>query len=103
RYVLKGPNGVEQPVLGVGPVTLPAVAVQGRWTLVREGKEIDALEVLPLDPREADLPTRGPYAVKAAVQESVASLALQQPRSLWPVVALLALLLVDFWLTARRG
>jgi hypothetical protein len=103
RYVLKGPNGTERPVLGVGPVMLPAVAVPGRWTLLREGQEIDALEVLPLDPRESDLRTRGPYAVKAAVQESVASLALQQPRSLWPVVALLVLLLVDFWLTARRG
>src|SRR5581483_1147769 len=71
RYVLKGPNGVERPVLGVGPVTLPAVAVPGRWALLKEGKEIDALEVLPLDPHESDLRTRGPYEVKAATTEGL--------------------------------
>jgi hypothetical protein len=103
RYVLRGPNGAERPVLGVGPVTLPAASLPGHWTLLREGKEIDALEVLPLDPRESDLRTRGPYAVKAAVTEGLASLALQRPRSFWPLAALLLLLLVDFWLTARQG
>jgi hypothetical protein len=103
RYVLKGPNGVERPVLGVGPVTLPGAALPGKWTLLREGNEVDALEVLPLDPRESDLRTRGPFEVKAAASEGLASLALQRPRSLWPLVALLVLLLADFWLTARRG
>jgi hypothetical protein len=101
RYVLKGPSGVERSVLGVGPVTLPAPPSPGRWTLLRDGQEVDALEVLPLDPRESDLHTRGPYAVKAAVGEGLASLALRRPRSSWWLLAMLALLLVDFWLTAR--
>lgn len=103
KYLLKGPGGLERPVLGVGPVTLPAAPVPGRWALVRDGEEVDALEVLPLDPRESDLRTRGPYSVKASAQEGLASIALKQPRSLWPLVALLVLLLVDYWLTARGG
>ncbi len=72
RYVLQGPKGVERPVLGVGPVTLPAAASPGEWKLLREGKPTDALVVLPLDPRESDLRTRGPYEVKAAATEGVA-------------------------------
>ncbi len=101
RYLLKGPGGVERPVLGVGPVTLPAAPVPGRWALVRDDEEVDALEVLPLDPRESDLRTRGPYAVKASATEGLAAVALKQPRSLWPLVALIVLLLADYWLTAR--
>ncbi|MBL8950159.1 MAG: VWA domain-containing protein [Myxococcaceae bacterium] len=102
-YVLKGPGALQRPVLGVGPVTLPAVTVPGRWALWREGEEVDALEVLPLDPRESDLRSRGPYTVKASAAEGLASIALKQPRSLWPLVVLLALLLVDYWVTARGG
>jgi hypothetical protein len=102
RYVLKGPGGVERPVLGVGPVVLPAASVPGRWVLLREGEEIDSLEVLPLDPRESDLRTRGPYSVRASASEGLASFALTQPRSLWPLLAMLGLLLVDFWVTGRR-
>lgn len=101
RYLLKGPGGVERPVLGVGPVTLPAAPVPGRWALVRDDEEVDALEVLPLDPRESDLRSRGPYAVKASATEGLAAVALKQPRSLWPLVALIVLLLADYWLTAR--
>ncbi len=101
KYVLKGPGGVERAVLGVGPVSLPAVSVPGRWALFREDEEIDALEVLPLDPRESDLRSRGPYSVKASASEGLASIALKQPRSLWPLAALLGLLLVDYWITAR--
>lgn len=101
RYALKGPGGVDRAVLGVGPVTLPAASVPGRWVLFREDEEIDALEVLPLDPRESDLRGRGPYSVRASATEGLASIALKQPRSLWPLVALLALLLVDYWVTAR--
>jgi len=101
KYVLLGPGGLQRPVLGVGPVVLPAVPVPGRWALLREDEEIDALEVLGLDPRESDLRSRGPFSVKASATEGLASIALKQPRSLWPLVALLAVLLADYWLTAR--
>lgn len=102
RYALKGPGGIERQVLGVGPVVLPAATVPGRWALWRDDEEVDALEVLPLDPRESDLRGRGPYAVRAAASEGLASIALKTPRSPWPLALMLALLLVDFWLTARR-
>src|SRR5439155_3076167 len=101
RYVLRSASGVERAVLGVGPVMLPPASAPGRWTLLRDGQEVDALEVLPLDARESDLRTRGPFAVKASATEGLASIALQQPRSMWPLVLLLALVLVDFWVTAR--
>jgi hypothetical protein len=101
--VLRGPNGSERPVLGVGPVTLPAAPLTGRWTLLRDGREIDALEVLPLDPLESDLRTRGPFSVTASAGEGLASMALQRPRPFWVLVVVLAVLLADFWLTARRG
>lgn len=102
-WTLVGPAGQERPVLGVGAVSVPPLDTPGRWTLKKDGKEVDALFLLPLDPRESDLRTRGPYEVDASVGEALASLALKSPRHPWPLVAMLALLLLDFWFTARKG
>ncbi len=100
-WVLKGPGGAERPVLGVGALLLPPATAPGRWTLFRDGKPVDALEVLPLDPRESDLRTRGKYEVDAKVNETLAALVSTRPRAWWPLLAMLGLLLLDFWLTAR--
>lgn len=100
-WLVKGPGGDERPVLGVGALTLPALPAPGHWELLSDGELFDALEVLPLDPRESDLRTRGAWEVHAAQSTGVASLATVTPRAFWPLAVLLALLLLDFWLTAR--
>jgi hypothetical protein len=100
-WLVKSPAGEERAVLGVGALTLPALPAPGRWELRKDGEVFDALEVLPLDPRESDLRDRGAWDVKASSQAGVASLVSVTPRAFWPVLVLLALLLLDFWLTAR--
>ncbi len=101
-WSLEGPKGAARPVLGVGSLALPALSPPGRWTLLRDGKPFDTLEVLAMDARESDLRTRGPWSVDAATQGSLAALSSSRPRA-WPALAvMLALLLIDFWLTARR-
>ncbi|GMU61834.1 MAG: hypothetical protein AMXMBFR34_35970 [Myxococcaceae bacterium] len=100
-WLVRSPSGEERAVLGVGALTLPALPAPGRWELFKDGERFDALEVLPLDPRESDLRDRGPWEVHAASQAGVASLATVTPRAFWPVLVLLALLLLDFWVTAR--
>ncbi len=101
KWVLRGPGGRERPVLGVGAVTLPPLPEPGRWVLEKNGTAVDELLVLPLDPRESDLRTRGPWQVDATAAPSLASLAGGAPRAWWPVLVMLALVLADFWLTAR--
>ena len=100
-WLVKGPGGDERPVLGVGALTLPAMPAPGRWELTADGEPFDALEVLPLDPRESDLRGLGPWEVNASAGAAVASFATATPRAFWPLAVLLALLLLDFWLTAR--
>jgi hypothetical protein len=100
-WLLKGPGGEERPVLGVGALTLPAMPAPGRWELMADGEPFDALEVLPLDPRESDLRGLGPWEVHASVGKAVAPFATATPRAAWPLAVLLALVLLDFWLTAR--
>lgn len=101
KWELRNAKGASRPVLGVGALQVPALPSPGRWQLLRDGEPFDALEVLPLDPRESDLRTRGPWEVNAARKEALASLATTHPRPWWPIALILALLLVDFWLTAR--
>jgi hypothetical protein len=101
KWVLRGPGQRERPVLGVGSVTLPPLPQPGRWVLEKNGEPVDELWVMPLDPRESDLRTRGPWEVEASAAPSLAALAGGAPRAWWPVLVMLALLLVDFWLTAR--
>lgn len=101
-WALVGPDGASRPLLGVGPLSHPPLSPPGTWTLLRDGQPVDRLEVLALDAHESDLRTRGAWALEAAKTEAWASLAGARPRA-WPwVAAALALLLVDFWLTARR-
>jgi hypothetical protein len=102
KWSLKGPDGKERPVLGSGAVSLPALPTAGRWSLLKDGNEVDALAVLPLDPRESDLRTRGPFTLEPTADAGTFTTALSRPRPLWPVALLLLLLLVDFWLTARE-
>jgi hypothetical protein len=101
KWGLRGPGGRERPVLGVGSVTLPPLPQPGRWVLEKNGEPVDELWVMPLDPRESDLRTRGPWEVEASAAPSLAALAGGAPRAWWPVLVMLALVLVDFWLTAR--
>ncbi len=103
KWALKGPDGKQRPILGAGAVTLPALPAPGRWALLKDGAEVDALAVLPIDPRESDLRTRGPYDVAAAGGGAAFTAAFSRPRPLWPVALLLLLLLLDFWLTAREA
>ncbi|MEW5743194.1 MAG: BatA and WFA domain-containing protein [Myxococcota bacterium] len=100
-WLVKSPAGEERAVLGVGALTLPALPAPGRWELLKDGERFDSLEVLPLDPRESDLRDRGAWEVKSTSQAGIASLATVTPRAFWPLLVLLALLLVDFWVTAR--
>ncbi len=103
KWSLKGPDGRDRPVLGSGPVMLPALPTPGRWELLKDGKAIDALVVLPLDPRESDLRTRGPFLQEATADAGTLTTGLTRLRPLWPIALLLLLLLADFWLTAREG
>ncbi|MBS1153691.1 MAG: hypothetical protein H6Q89_5389, partial [Myxococcaceae bacterium] len=103
KWSLRGPDGKDRPVLGAGAVALPPLPTPGRWALLKDGKELDALAVLPLDPRESDLRTRGPFVLEPTADTGALTTALSRPRPLWPVALLLLLLLVDFWLTARES
>jgi hypothetical protein len=100
-WLLRSPAGEERAVLGVGALTLPALPAPGRWELFKDGAPFDRLEVLPLDPRESDLRDRGPWEVHAPPESGLASRATKTPRAFWPVLVLLALVLLDFWVTAR--
>jgi hypothetical protein len=100
-WKLVGPQGQERLVPALGALSLPPLPVPGRWALLRDGKPVDAVVVLALDPRESDLRTRGPAHVEAKAESGLASFATQRPRLWWLVALVLALLLVDWWLTAR--
>ncbi|MDX2014657.1 MAG: VWA domain-containing protein [Myxococcaceae bacterium] len=102
RWVLEGPGGESRPVLGVGALSVPALSPPGTWTLMADGTKVDRLEVLALDASESDLRTRGPWSLDAPKASALATLASARPRAWGFIAAALALLLVDFWLTARR-
>lgn len=102
RWVLEGPKGEARPVLGVGALAVPALSPPGSWRLMADGVEVDRLEVLALDAAESDLRTRGAWSVEAPRTMALATLASARPRAWGLVAAALALLLIDFWLTARR-
>ncbi len=99
-WSLEGPQGQRRPVIGAGVLTLPPLPAAGRWELERDGEPFDAAVVLPLDARESDLRTRGPWTVEAAKPRALASLATTHPRPWWPLLLLLALVLADFAVTA---
>jgi len=100
RWALQGPRGQARALLGSGAATLPALP-PGRWTLTRDGAPVDALEVLALDARESDLRTRGPLPAPppAPPPRPAEAPATDRPGGL--VALALALLLADFWWTAR--
>lgn len=101
-WALVGPDGSKRPVLGVGPLSVPPLSPPGRWKLERDGAAIDTLEVLALDAHESDLRDRGPWSVDAAKTDALASLGGDRPRAWWWLALVLPLMLLDFWLTARR-
>ena len=101
-WVLQGPEGTSRPVLGVGALSVPPLSPAGAWNLLRDGKRFDTLEVLALDAHESDLRTRGAWSVEAAKTDALATLATDRPRAWAWVLAVLVLMLADFWLTARR-
>lgn len=101
-WALAGPDGTKRPVLGVGVLSVPPLSPPGTWKLERDGKTVDTVEVLALDAHESDLRDRGPWSVDAAKTDALASLGSDRPRAWWWVALVLPLLLLDFWLTARR-
>jgi hypothetical protein len=100
RWALKGPEGVERPLLGAGPTVVPRGLAPGRWELLEDGEPVDAMEVMAIDPAESDLRSRGPWREAQAPIE-LASASVGASRSSWPVALMLGLVLLDFWLTAR--
>lgn len=99
-WELIAPDGQSRPVIGSGVLTLPPLNASGRWKLEKDGEPFDALVVLPLDPRESDLRTRGAWEVIPERPQTFASFATAHPRPWWPILMVLALVLLDFWLTA---
>ena len=99
-WELIAPDGQTRPVMGSGVLTLPPLPAAGPWKLEKDGKPFDALVVLPLDPRESDLRTRGAWEVVPARPQAFASFATARPRPWWPLLVVLMLVLLDFWLTA---
>ncbi|MFO0601262.1 MAG: VWA domain-containing protein [Myxococcaceae bacterium] len=100
KWELKGPRDERRTVIGSGVLTLPPLPASGRWVLEKDGEKFDELVVLPLDPRESDLRTRGAWEVVPKQERAFASLATTRPRPWWPLALVLLLVLVDFWLTA---
>jgi hypothetical protein len=100
KWELESPDGQARPVMGSGVLTLPPLPAPGRWRLKKDGEIYDALVVLPLDPRESDLRTRGAWEVIPTKPQAFASFATAQQRPWWPLLMVLALVLLDFWLTA---
>ncbi|MGV3622131.1 MAG: vWA domain-containing protein [Archangium sp.] len=100
KWELRGPDGVTKPVMGSGVLTLPPLPAAGEWKLEKDGELFDALVVMPLDPRESDLQTRGAWEVAAQRPQAFASFATTNPRPWWPLVVVLLLVVLDFWLTA---
>ena len=99
-WELIAPDGQSRHVMGSGVLTLPPLPAAGRWKLQKDGEPFDSLVVLPLDPRESDLRSRGPWEVIPAQPQAFASFATAHPRPWWPLLVVLALVLLDFWLTA---
>ncbi len=100
RYTLEGPQG-SRPVFGAGALSLPPPPVPGRYTLERGGDAVDTAEVLSLDARESDLRGRGPFEKAAEAQGEEERGAAAPGRARWPLLVLLAALLVDFYVTRR--
>lgn len=99
-WELIAPDGQTRPVMGSGVLTLPPLPASGKWRLEKDGDPFDALVVLPLDPRESDLRTRGAWEVVPAKPQTFASFATVRPRPWWPLLVVLLLVMADFWLTA---
>lgn len=99
-WELVAPDGESRHVMGSGVLTLPPLTASGRWQLKKDGELVDALVVLPLDPRESDLRTRGAWEIIPERPRAFASFATAHPRPWWPMLVVLALVLLDFWLTA---
>jgi hypothetical protein len=73
----------------------------GRYTLERGGDAVDTAEVLSLDARESDLRGRGTFEKTAEAQGEEEQGAAAPGRARWPLLVLLAALLVDFYVTRR--
>lgn len=100
KWELRSPDGSTRPVMGSGVLTLPPLPAAGEWKLEKDGEAFDALVVMPLDPRESDLRSRGAWEVAAQKPQAFASFATTSPRPWWPLVIVLLLVVLDFWLTA---
>jgi len=102
HYTLLSPSGAKKPLFGAGEARLP-LAEAGEWKLLKDGDAVDELAVLPLDARESDLSTRGPYEVQARAELGLVEFGAERPRPRWMLALLLLLLLLDFVLTANTS
>lgn len=96
-----GPE-LDRPVLGTGALLLPPFDRPGAYRLLRDGKELDTAEVLPLAPAESDLRDRTSAEKTRTVQGADGS-PLASRRTPWPLVLMLALVALDFAVTGRGG
>ena len=101
-WQLKLADGTQKPILGTGQLTLPAPSRPGALVLMRDSKPIDTAMVLAIEPRESDLQTRGPFSNAAPVATQKVESLQERPRSLWPIVVMMVLLMGSLFITARR-
>jgi hypothetical protein len=101
HYELETPSGTKRPLQGAVAARLP-LDEAGEWRMYKDGHPIDTLVVLPLDGRESDLTTRGRYEVHARGVAGT-TFGAESPRPRWLLGVLVALLLLDFWLTASAS
>jgi hypothetical protein len=94
------PSGAKKALFGTGAARI-ALTEAGEWKLLADGEAVDMLAVLPLDARESDLSSRGPYEVHGAASAGLVEFGAERPRPRWMLALLLLLLLADFGLTAR--
>jgi len=101
RWALRGPDGLERALAGLGAASLTPMGA-GRWVLLKDGEPVDALEVMSIDARESELRDRGPWEAGTDAGELTAADA-RAGRSTWPLALMLALVLLDAWLIGRGG
>jgi hypothetical protein len=100
KWVLEGP-ALRPIALPVGQLTLTSLAEPGEYTLTRDGKAASQTQVLSVDAAESDL-----RQLRAGKEMAQAPDSPRQenktPRAIWPLAAMLGLLLVDYRLTRER-
>ncbi len=104
-WSLRHSDGAVVNIFSTGAVTLNALPRAGRWALFKNGEEVDALEVMALDPIESDLRTRGPFEREPVSEEGPPAAfagSTAVPRAVWPLTVMMLLVIADVVLTRNR-